>query len=481
MAAAGVLEEAWDEKLVKDYLQKAAKVTPPPRVDHKQFIEASNKFPVKFPTQTARVQTHVKNGKDVKKLTEHINTARPVLHHRCLPLFASFLHHKRTYGTSTEKAVYDGMDMVGLVDRLLHKRPITFFGRLDQYLLRDTTQSKGGFEKIGTDQETPPLCLADYLSYDEIKLSALLSVSSPSFFINDGNRKNKGVPGAPGSYQEEGVVVGMVGARLKKAGFMEWQDCVVSRDQNTREGGYGGVGEPPHLQHLWSHMWRTTLPVWDKVSTRSEEFFKFGRENYVNVPVYKARIQLTAETLLAEAKSRAMSAGLKAYIHVVGLGLGVWRACHEQDAMFVDAWGAALQACDTSQVAHVDFSWIGADQCQGVGDGEVFPDTGVVIHFSKRSLHDHVPKGTLLVVSYAWDGNAFPGNEYWIGKLASTGDGAAACSTGVAELHNSHINANVCGTNLHVAGPWGVMHVGEYASRALSKLSSHKKLKITPE
>ena len=356
------------------------------------------------------------------------------------------------------------MSLLGLVDRLLLKRPATFLGRDDQYLLRDRKRGRGGFEKIGSEHETPPLCLKDYLSYDEMKLSALLSVSSNSFFVNDGSRKNNGIPGEQGTFQDSGIIMGMVGSRLKKAGYMEWQDCVVTPTQNTHLAGYGPSPDGRRLQHLWARLWGMTLPLWEHTSV-GENFLQVNANTRLNVAAYKARMQLAAETLLAEAKSRAVAAGLKAYVHVVGLGLGVWRASPKQDALFVDAWGDAIKGSNVTHVAHIDFSWIGAAACHGVKHGEVFPGTEVVLHFSKRSLHDPVPSGTLLVVSYAWDGNSLPGNEYWIGKLGSTGDGAAACSSGVAELHNPYINPNVRGSNLHVAGSWGVMHVAEYVSR----------------
>lgn len=455
-----------EEEEVRKCLTEASRATPPPRASLDQVTEASSKFFIEFPINTARIKTHLKNGKNPRDLETHINSAYPLLHHRCLPLLAAFLHHKATHGTQVERAVYEGMSLLGLVDRLLLKRPVTFLGRDDQYLLRDKTRSKGGFEKIGSKHEASPLCLKDYLSYDEMKLSALLSVSSSSFFINDGSRKNQGVPGAKGSFQDSGVIVGMVGARLKKAGYMEWQDCVVTPKQNTSQAGYGPSAGRQHLQHLWARMWGMTLPLWEATS-ESKDFLQINKSTRLNVAAYKARMQLAAETLLAEAKSRATAAGLKAYVHVVGLGLGVWRCSPHQDVLFVDAWGDAIRSSDVTNVAHIDFSWIGATACQGVRDGQVFPGTEVVLHFSKRSLHDPVPPGTLLVVSYAWDGNSLPGNEYWIGKLSSTGDGAAACSSGVAELHNIHINPNVRGSNLHVAGPWGVMHVAEYSSRVL--------------
>lgn len=459
----------WDDDVTSAYLKGASSISPPPRMDLKDFIDSSNKFFVRFPIETARVKTLVKAGRDPGEAERFVNSAYPVLHERCLPLYAAFLCHKQSHGTDEEKALYAGMDVVGLVERLLRKRPATFFARGDQYLLRDGTRGAGGFERIGTPQEAPPLLLRDYLSYDEMKLSALLAVSSRSFFVNDGSRHNKGVAGAPGSFQASGVIVGMVGARLKRKGLMEWQDCLVTPDQNTEARGYGARAAPAQLQAVWARLWGRALPTWREADARDEGFLRVSKNMLLNVGVYKARMRLTAEVLLAEAGARAAAEGLKAYVHVVGLGLGVWRASKDQDALFADAWGEALQAApSTAHVAHVDFSWIGADACLGVRDGQLFPGTQVTIHFSRRALHDPVPAGTTLVVSYAWDGNALPGNEYWVGKLSSTGDGAAACSSQVAELHNAHINANVSGGNLHVAGPWGVVHVAEYARRSLS-------------
>jgi hypothetical protein len=56
-----------------------------------------------------------------------------------------------------------------------------------------------------------------------------------------------------------------------------------------------------------------------------------------------------------------------------------------------------------------------------------------IIRFSKRDpffANDDV-SGKLLVALYAWDGNSFPGNEFWSGQMGSTGDSAAACCTQV--------------------------------------------------
>ena len=121
--------------------------------------------------------------------------------------------------SALERQLYGapGFDAAALVQRLLTKRPLAFLCSSDSFLLRDgVTSGYGGFEAVGTDAQRPSLALADYMSYDEIGLAALLGVSCPTHFVNSGDRGNCGAHGAPGSFEQRGVYVGLVGARFEK-------------------------------------------------------------------------------------------------------------------------------------------------------------------------------------------------------------------------------------------------------------------------
>jgi hypothetical protein len=58
---------------------------------------------------------------------------------------------------------------------------------------------------------------------------------------------------------------------------------------------------------------------------------------------------------------------------------------------------------------------------------------------------DIYPKELTLFESYAWDGNSFPGNEYYFNKLSDSGDPAAICSCDAAYYHNAYANPNIDG------------------------------------
>uniref|UniRef100_A0A6A7FR01 DUF4804 domain-containing protein n=1 Tax=Hirondellea gigas TaxID=1518452 RepID=A0A6A7FR01_9CRUS len=455
-----------------------------------EVLERSRKHCVPFPVQTARLhhllnmnssyrQLRAANGQEFTESVaqSYINSAYPIIHEDLLPLLLAFLNYKKKSTQRIERTFYKDKTVFYLINRLIKNRPIAFLTMNDSYLLSNGRTGQGGFVSIGKDNDKSDwnsfhdLTLEELMSYDEMKLAALLGVSSHSPFINKGERQNAGTPGK-GDHELDGVIIGQVGARFEMFGRMDWQDCVVYEKQNTEKNGYGkeGKGLQSDILKAWAKLWGLEyLPTFTEVNgTTSDDYkkHKYQTNTYFNNKIYKARIQIMAEVLLIEASSRSKQTQKKAYIHVVGLGLGVWQTDHSQPKLFIDAWANAIDNMPptvTDNISHIDFSWIPQNKIKSVQSGGKYPNTDIVVVFSKRNLHDKVPKDCLLVCNYAWDSNSSPGNEYWLGSLTASGDPAAACSSSIAELHNHRINRRVDAAHLRIATRLhGVVTVPQY-------------------
>jgi hypothetical protein len=433
-------------------------------VTFETLVKKSNGFTsvTRFPTQANRIATIAGND-NVKKaeIERQANGARPIVHADVMELIKDFLIYKKKFGSSLEQNLYADMTELSFIDRLLIKRPLMFMNEFDQYRLRNGQSGHGDFELIGTAFEKFPLILADYLSYDEMQIAALLGVSTPTYFINNGSRYNRAVPGAPGSYQEQGVYVGLVGARFEKTGYMEWQHMIVTSQQNTFANGYGDWAQGMIMTQrggrkslslsLWSKFYGETLHTFEeaKANTRGR-YIKLSPTMYLDSLVYKKRIKLVIEPFLVDANDRGMAQGKKVYCHAVGLGLGVWQITPLQTKLMLEVYAEILKNRDVSWIADIDFSWFDKafQSCAGIGDRGIFKahNNEIMFHFSKRNPADKligVDAEKLLVAMYAWDSNAFPGNEYWTGALTASGDPAAACCSTIPELQNPLINQNV--------------------------------------
>ncbi|KAI1273221.1 hypothetical protein F5Y07DRAFT_260857 [Xylaria sp. FL0933] len=356
-------------------------------------------------------------------------STRIVVHSRFPQLVQRFIEHKKLHGSSVEKAFYTAAwTWQQQVSRLVEKRSLVFMNASDFTVLRDGQRIGSAYmewDRVGTEEEkhNRHLFLKDYLSYDEIMLSSLMGVSGPSFFINDGRRDNRGRPGKAGEFEPRGVIIGLVGARFEREDRMD--SAYILQDN-------GNPRQHPELRGIF-------FEFFDQRKSPGLAF---------DEAVYKARIRVSADVLFLEASRRAKAAGMKAYVYVVGLGLGVWgwQGSVNQSLLYVEAFVESLHQLGDglSHIATVEFAWIKevlgfTQRSMTFGASQSVID----VRFSRRNPAEKLrgsDENHLLVLSYAWDGNAFPGNEYWLGSLAGSGDPAAACMSTISELHNPMVN-----------------------------------------
>lgn len=149
-----------------------------------------------------------------------------------------------------------------------------------------------------------------------------------------------------------------------------------------------------------------------------------------DVNMYKNRIRITVDILLWEADARGKEASRSAYVVIVGLGLGVWAINNNQAQYFVECFTEALDEFEDglNSLGTLNFSYITVPKATQVAVQAAAARVGATAIFTKHNpaakLQGEAGR-QLLFVSYAWDGNSFPGNEYWQGALSASGDPAA--------------------------------------------------------
>lgn len=314
-----------------------------PETNLQEIIAKSRDFPIKFPKNTMICQNLLEStGSEF--LEQNIKSVYAIIHEHTLLLCSKFLIFKREHGTNIERNYYKNKSVKDLIDRLLKKRAVTFMEPSDTHLLLDGTRGLNNWSTIGKVCEKPPLIFEKYLSYDEIKLSALLSVSSYSYFINDGNRFNKGeVVGDRSNIARDGVIIGLIGTRLEKEDVMEYQEMVISRKQNIAENGYGN-SDKPSLHKVFADFYEDESFVYgDKNLSTDGRFVRLEDGLYFDNVAYAKRLALSFDTLLLEANFRAKEKNTSAYIHVVGIGLGVWKISSHQTKVFLETFMQRLR------------------------------------------------------------------------------------------------------------------------------------------
>jgi hypothetical protein len=317
------------------------------------------------------------------------------------------------------------------------------------------------WNKVGEDDEGM-ITIDEYMTYDEIAISSLIGVAVPTLFINSGGRNNMGYP--EDDHEEWGIYVALTGARFEKRDKMESLHMLVS-DYSTADNGYGEKAtDSPRLKLLkiWAQFYNMKLPNNDfgfpsyteveeayntnKDSGWASEFFQwksnpYAPTVYINKSLYKKRIAIILDPFLYEANDRALQCKKKAYVHAIGLGLGVWQICPQQAEWMVQVYHELLRERSFEHIAVIDFSWFPSEVQQQSQPIITKAGNSIEIRFSKRDPAEKLDNSDyLLVAMYAWDGNSYPGNEYWRGMLHASGDPAAACCSTITELQNPEIN-----------------------------------------
>ena len=222
--------------------------------------------------------------------------------------------------------------------------------------------------------------------------------------------------------EKAGVVLGLIGPRFMREGRMEYEDIQITSKQNTYENGYGFKGQDDNhsnaltklkqyffplknnvelkklqdYRHIWNEFYEEEDHLYKEVSLADKRFGKSLQSCAIcdNV-VMKKRYALAIDLLLLESNHRAKLENKLAYIHVVGIGLGIWLGAEQQEQIFMECFEQRLKYLlpSLNNVGAVHFSWFHLESCGILQNDSLLakedhPKNGIKILISKRNPNE---------------------------------------------------------------------------------------------
>ncbi len=335
---------------------------------------------------------------------------------------------------------------------LVRRRPLAFLTSSDTYLTADGASGDHFTEQAVAEN------YSKYMCYKELELSPYVNLIADTTNVNDGKRDNRGVPDDKGAFEKDGVIIAAVGARYEVPGKMEYKHSVTTKESASQR----------------ADLLKEFLPFWfgdnvppmkfnegEKFSFEGKElcdrYIKISESSRLDAAVYFAIMKKRYETIFFAAAEKAKASGKKAFLHLVGLGLGVWQKHNDQTNLQAAAAKQVLNEHPewANHILVADFSWVEASNWAGfVGDTKLTkskrnPWATLTSNELGATPRDQV----LLVADFAWDGGSFVGNEFWKGMLHHSGDPAAACAGDIAITMNPLVNTEMLQSRRLVSVP----------------------------
>jgi len=147
-----------------------------------------------------------------------------------------------------------------------------------------------------------------------------------------------------------------------------------------------------YFSELWSQFYEEPSILYKDVVMDNIRYgpSKNSQDIFDNLAM-KKRYTISFDTMLLECEARSKLAQKSGYLHVVGIGLGVWKACEQQERIFLETFEQRLKVLGNAlqHISYVHFSWFKLDKSGDIFNENLIkinnhPNDGIRVFVSKR-------------------------------------------------------------------------------------------------
>lgn len=470
-------------------------------ITYENLVEASfifNKRYTKYPTLSNLIE-NFKSADSQKMIVLQASNVNILVPKEVYLLIEKFMDGTIKYGSDSNKYLYKDMNANDFIIRCIKKRPLAFYGAKNNIRLRSYKERETNIKWFEDMVEYPNKAkfpyyyyvkdeyIHEYISYNEMQFSAFLGVAVPTFFINDGDIHNDGIP--TNNHFEKGIYTGLVGARFDEPLKMEHAFLIVKKDMHTEANLYG-KNRNDWRMNLWADFYdleyfrsynEIDYGYKSQIKNIIERYVPASNNTYLDLHAYSKRMKLVYKmyfnhmVYLFKNKKILMneqSSDKSLYVIFVGLRTGVWAIDSSlQEYIIVQVIYEIIQEyiiiCETLKekivLEGVELNWMDRpivdlknnrklqknivlkDISFLKNQEDFFKKNNINIIYSIYGPLRKELEGKCVGCCYSWDANSFAGNEYWEGflNLHTSGNPAAASCSTISQLQNPYINTTL--------------------------------------
>ncbi|KAL7035170.1 hypothetical protein ACKWTF_008254 [Chironomus riparius] len=413
----------------------------------------------------------INSNRTEEKMSNMARETRPFLAKEIWNMLDDYMDFMRNLSRiegENYRAIYKDLTRHELIKRLIFKRPVVFYGPPDRFLLRcegnKMMEGKNDFKNVAKNldkiSDSSPY-LREYISYDENLLSSLIGMSTPTYYFSIGGKGKARLP-----FIDEGILCGIVGARNSKPNFMEHRFTLPrSKDFDAKVF----KSDKFWIEKVYSDAFpEKVIPTIQDIQTKPDIYNKIYI-NGVNEVYLEKRLMLSVLPYMQEAMSRGVEKDKDVFCSVPAIGAGVWAKCINGSIIhrlivkgvlkFLDSYDdhpnlkhlKALALPVEDPKMYSGFAASGnIKEIKVVNENIVITFKEPVDHKLKiinrsRYVAELLPeefRDCISIAGYAWDGNSYPGNEYWFGMMGSFDPQAINCSL-LGQFQNPEVNVKL--------------------------------------